>query len=377
MRRWRAMVTTAATLVATVLGFAAPAHAIYTEEPATLAWHPAGPVHSSVSRDGVVYLGGKLDGTGGIAAVDAATGNLMWLLPANKDVRALALSPDGSRLFAGGTFTAVNGQTRKHLAAVNLADHSLVAPWTGKASGLVRDLVVSGDTLFVAGAFVSVDGVASKGIGAVSATTGARITTFNHAVDTDVDGLALTSDTLLMSGTFTQVDGQPRASIAAIDLTTFTLTSWAPPRFCDCDTYWDVQTDGTYAYVGASGHGGNFTAFDLTTGVQPWPYVHTDGDVQAVWLPGDGRAYLGGHFAISIYNTATPELAVPVTVLAAVDLTTGQPDPTFNPKIYKVYPGAWALTSTADKLWVGGDFTGERQNGANNKLPYLAAYPGI
>src|ERR1041385_1403933 len=115
MRRWRAMVTTAATLVATVLGFAAPAHAIYTEEPATLAWHPAGPVHSSVSRDGVVYLGGKLDGTGGIAAVDAATGNLMWLLPANKDVRALALSPDGSRLFAGGSFTAVNGQTRKHL----------------------------------------------------------------------------------------------------------------------------------------------------------------------------------------------------------------------------------------------------------------------
>jgi hypothetical protein len=28
-------------------------------------------------------------------------------------------------------------------------------------------------------------------------------------------------------------------------------------------------------------------------------------------------------------------------------------------------------------LWVGGDFTGELQNGTNNKQPYLAAYPGV
>jgi hypothetical protein len=34
------------------------------------------------------------------------------------------------------------------------------------------------------------------------------------------------------------------------------------------------------------------------------------------------------------------------------------------------------LTSTSTELWVGGDFTGEQQNGVNNKKPYLAAYPG-
>jgi hypothetical protein len=376
-RRLAILTTSAATVAASVLGLAAPAHAAYTENPVTLAWHPTGAVHSSVSRDGVVYLGGKLDGIGGIAAVDATSGSLLWLLPANKDVRALALSSDGSRLFAGGSFTAVNGQTRKHLVAVDVADHSVVTPWSGRAAGMVRDLVVSGDTVFVGGAFTSVDGVAGKGIGAVSATTGARITTFNHATDLDVMGLALTPDSLLMTGTFTKVDGQPRASIAAIDLTTYALTSWAPRRFCDCATYWDVQTDGTNAYVGASGAGGNFAAFDLVTGEQPWPYVHADGDVQAVWLPGDGRVYLGGHFAVSIYSTATPQVAVPVTVVAAVDLATGQPDPGFNPKIYKTYPGAWCLTSTANRLWVGGDFTGELQNGTNNKQPYLAAYPGV
>ena len=363
--------------VAIVLGFPTPAHASYTTEPVTLGWHPAGPVHSSVSRGGVVYVGGKLNGTGGIAALDAASGHLLWLLPASNDVRALALSPDGSRLFAGGSFTAVNGQTRKHLVAINLANHRLVTPWKGTASGMVRDLVVAGDTLFVGGKFSSLGGVANKGIGAVSATTGARVTRFNHSVDLGVMGLALTSNTLLLSGTFTQVDGHPRASIAAIDLSTYALTSWAPGRFCsNCNTYWDVQTDGSWAYVAASGGGGNATAFNLGTGQQRWR-VHADGDIQAVWLPGDGKVYMGGHFGQQIYRTGSSASAVAATLVAAVDLTTGLPDPSFTPRIYKTYPGVWTFTSARNRLWVGGDFTGELQNGKNNQKPYLAAYSRV
>ena len=168
-----------------------------------------------------------------------------------------------------------------------------------------------------------------------------------------------------MVGKFLHIDGQSRSSLAAVDLTSYALTSWAPHRFCSgCDTDWDVATDGTWAYVGASGAGGNFTAFNLVTGQQRWPYVHADGDVQAVYLAGDGKAYLGGHFGTSIYNVATSRTVVPVTVLAAVDVATGQPDPTFTPKIFKHYPGCWTFTSTPGKLWAGGDFTGEQANGA-------------
>jgi len=372
-----AILVTAAASVATVLGSATAAHANYTKEPVSLAWHPAGPVHSSVSRGGVVYVGGKLDGTGGIAAVSATTGDLLWLLHASNDVRALALSGDGTRLFAGGSFTAVNGQTRKHLAAINVADHSLVSPWKGTASGMVRDLVVRGDTVFAGGTFAKSDGVANKGIAAISATTGVRVTTFSHSVDLGVMGLALTSNTLVLSGTFTAVDGKPRASLAAIDLSTYALTSWAPARFCSCATYWDVQTDGTWAYVASSGSGGNFAAYNLVTGAQRWRYVHADGDIQAVWLPGDGKVYVGGHFGQQIYRTGSSASAVPATLLAAIDPTTGLPDPNFTPKIYKTYPGVWTLTSTTNRLWVGGDFTGELQNGVNNHKPYLAAYPGV
>jgi PQQ-like domain len=375
----RALLSTLAGAVAIVLGFATAAHASFTKEPVTLGWHPAGPVHSSVTGGGVVYVGGKLDGIGGIAAVDAATGNLLWQLPASNDVRALALSADGSRLFAGGSFTTVNGQTRKHLVAINVTDHSLVAPWKGTASGMVRDLVVRGDTLFVGGTFASIAGAASKGIGAVNATTGARVTTFNHSVDLGVMGLALTSDKLLLGGTFTQVDGQPRASLAAIDLSTYALTSWSPARFCSsCATYWDIQTEGTWVYVASSGSGGNFGALSLLDNrTQRWNYVHADGDIQAVWLPGDGKVYVGGHFGQQIYRTGSASSAVAATLVAAIDPATGLPDPNFTPKIYKTYPGVWTLNSTPNRLWVGGDFTGELQNGVNNHKPYLAAYPGV
>jgi PQQ enzyme repeat len=378
MTRGRACLTAVAGAIVAVFGFAAPAQASFTTGPLTLGWNPAGPVHSSASQNGVVYVGGKLDGTGGIAAVDASTGNLLWQLPANGDVRALTLSPDGSRLYAGGGFSTVNGVTHKHLVVINTADHSIVSPWKGTTSGMVRDLVISGNTLFVGGAFAKSDGVASKGLGAMDATTGVRDAAFNHVLDGDVEGLAVTQSSLLLVGTFLHVDGQARSSLASINLSGYALSPWAPGRFCNgCDTYWDIQTDGTWAYVGASGFGGNFAAFNLVTGKLRWPYVHADGDVQSVFLAADGKAYLGGHFGTSIYNTANSHNPVAVTVVAAVDTTTGQPDPTFTPKIYKTYPGCWTFTSMANNLWVGGDFTGELQNARNNHKPYLAAYPGI
>jgi hypothetical protein len=62
----------AASTVAAVFGFAAPAHAAYTEAPVSLPWNPAGAVHSSVSRNGVVYLGGKLRRRGSTAADTSA-----------------------------------------------------------------------------------------------------------------------------------------------------------------------------------------------------------------------------------------------------------------------------------------------------------------
>src|SRR5919201_5158662 len=104
-----ASIATAACTVAAVLGLAGPAHAIYEQDPIALAWNPAGPVHTSLAGNGVVYLGGKLNGTGGIAAVSESTGGLLWMVSADGEGRGAAPSPSGSTLYAGRMFTTLAG----------------------------------------------------------------------------------------------------------------------------------------------------------------------------------------------------------------------------------------------------------------------------
>jgi hypothetical protein len=356
-----------------VVSLAATANAAYSPEALALPWNPAGGVHASTTGNGVVYLGGKLDGTGGIAAVDATTGALLWLTPADNDVRALALSTDGTTLYAGGKFKTVDGVTHRHLVAINVADHSLDTAFKGTAAGMVRDLMSFGNDLYVAGKVTKVGGLEHRGIGALNATTGAADASFTFQADNDVLGLALTGTQLILSGSFTQINGSPRVNLAMIDLATGTLTGWAPAKLCsNCNQEFDVATDGVNAYVAGSGNTAG--AYSLATGQQAWPTIHGTGDFQAVALPGDGEVYFGGHFGLGVWTGRNR--MVPARGLVAVSAATGQINPSWAPMLYTAYPGVWAMTAGAGLLWVGGDFTGEQVSGNNNKAPYLAAYPG-
>src|SRR5215204_4613164 len=95
-----------------------------------------GRIWSIVAAGDTVYLGGnhtQVTDTDGktyqrnnLAAIDANTGHLLqgWNPNAtnssgSSEVRAMALSRDGSRLFVGGTFSRVGGTARGRLAAVD------------------------------------------------------------------------------------------------------------------------------------------------------------------------------------------------------------------------------------------------------------------
>jgi hypothetical protein len=72
-----------------------------------------------------VYAGGSFDRVKGanrhrLAAVGTSSGAPIaaWHPNANSTVRALIVSPGGGRVFAGGDFTAVNGRSHVHLAAL-------------------------------------------------------------------------------------------------------------------------------------------------------------------------------------------------------------------------------------------------------------------
>jgi hypothetical protein len=140
----------------------------------------------------------------------------------------------------------------------------------------------------------------------------------------------------------------------------------------NCDQYWDVQTDGTNAYVATSGNAAG--AFSLATGAPAWPTIRGTGDFQAAWVPGDGRVYYGGHFGEGVWSSGQPQNQVPAKQLVAVFTRTVM-STVLVAEADRGLPRHLGVHLHAGSLWVGGDFTGEEVNGTNNHKPYLAAYP--
>ena len=215
-----------------------------------------------------------------MAALDATTGALLWNANADGDVRALALSSDGSQLLAGGAFAHVGGVTHRKLASLNPATGAAATTWKASASGTVRDIVVVGGTAYFGGVFTSQNGVSQHGLGAVTVTTGKVVATFNTTTDSKVYALATNGARLFFGGDFTTVNGQPRASLASVTLATGTLDAWSPTRACSaCNLYWDLALDGTHLFA-ASRNAGPVTSVDTSTAHRAWTQ-NANGDAHA------------------------------------------------------------------------------------------------
>ena len=176
-------------LLALVVSFAtAPAVADYGSDPIGPAWVPDGPVLAVATAGSRVFVGGGF--TGGVAALDASTGALLWSGAANGDVRALAVSSDGTHLIAGGLFSRVGGARHANLASLRVGDGAPEPGWTANAAGRVRDIVVDGDVAYFGGTFTQHDGLDQRGLGAVRVSTGEVVAAFDATTDGNVYALA-------------------------------------------------------------------------------------------------------------------------------------------------------------------------------------------
>lgn len=93
-------------------------------------------------KDNRLYVGGRyngIDGTGRskLAALDATTGDVIMSFnpKANGTVRAIAVTPDGSMIFAGGGFTSLGGQPRGFNAGAVYTSNGLATPFNPAESG--------------------------------------------------------------------------------------------------------------------------------------------------------------------------------------------------------------------------------------------------
>src|SRR6266511_4101448 len=178
---------------------------------ASPTWQPNGIVYAIAYARGNVYIGGAFTsvrppgaapGTGEVArnhlgAFNATTGALLsFNHNANATVYSLEPSPDKTRLYAGGDFTAVDGAARGHLAAFDLG---------------------SGGTLYVGGTFGNAGGQARTNLAAF--TSAGALLPFRATPDASVRALIASADgsRIVIGGSFNHVNGTARRALAILN----------------------------------------------------------------------------------------------------------------------------------------------------------------
>lgn len=165
-------------------------------------WNPStdGVVYAlAPSSDGSkIFLGGAFTSVGGqpqsrLAAVTADTGEIVtgWLgTVKNNNVRALA-ADSADRLYVGGSFSVIGSRTKPRLAAVSQTTGAVDTSFAAAPSDTVRALALSDDgtKLYAGGPFQTMNGQPRPGAAELQATTGA-VTAFAP----DEGGVAISID---------------------------------------------------------------------------------------------------------------------------------------------------------------------------------------
>jgi hypothetical protein len=191
-------------------------------------------------------------------------------------------------VYVGGSFASVNGTTRKGIVQLHVnpgvttgtdADGTVVTGFKANVSNMVRDLALSpdGTALYAGGQFSTVNGMAETALVRVNAKTGAVDPAFHVTLSNPVSGgplkveamdLTANGSLLAVSGSALQVNGQSRPRLAivatggggtlggAVALTDFT----APILTNNCSVQHDYvralsfAPDGSYLVIADTGY---------------------------------------------------------------------------------------------------------------------------
>jgi PKD repeat protein len=250
----------------------------------------------------------------------------------NGGVSAVEASPDGTKLFVGGTFSTISGVARQKVASLNLTTGSPVSSFatTRSTNNAVTALAATNSTVYVGGKFSRINGELMTGLAALNANTGDVDTAFDNQLSggigvngaLTVQQLKLTHDDskLLVVHTGRKIDGEDRLGIGIISTSTKELLPWRTRLW---DEYLpivggvqriyagDIAPNDEYFVVG-SGSGGDrppisdtAIAFDLNGGDNQEPlWVSRMFDsIYSVAIT-EEAVYVGGHFGWNESPTA-------------------------------------------------------------------------
>jgi PKD repeat protein len=335
-----------------------------------------------------------------ILAYSLSTGNLItsFAPSLNAEAFSIAASPDGSRIYVGGSFTQVNGATVWRIAALNATTGQLITSFLPKPAGPVRAIVATDSSVYMGGLFSTVGTEQRPGVAEASAATGALTSFAPQVTGGRVNALLLSPDKskLVIGGQFTAINGsqQPGYGLGAVSTADASLLPFAvndTVRNGGPDaaiTSLSATGDSIYGTGYTFGDGGNLEgAFksSFSSGSVDW-VEDCHGDTYSVAAIGDvvytaGHAHycgnVGGfpqtdpwsfHRAIAFSNAATGTLTQDIHGYPSF---TGTPSPT----LLNWYPdldtgtastqnqGPWNVTGTSKYVVMGGEFRNVNNTG--------------
>ncbi|QXJ24407.1 hypothetical protein AGRA3207_005726 [Actinomadura graeca] len=307
-------------------------------------------------------------------------GNNRWNCDAVWELRP---SPDGTRLYAGGDFTKVDGQRRGKIAAFDLPSGGLNG-FAHEFNSRVKALAVTATTVYAGGFFIKVDDIRRERLAAF-AVSGGALTGWAPTADRGVHAMIISPDggRVVIGGDFDHLNGNLPHGLGAVRADTGASVPWATgvDRVSDSRRSWvtDLVKDNEAIYASANGQ----STFDGRLAVNPGDGTlrwidNCLGATQAITVM-DGLLYSGSHaHDCSSQPDGFPELVpgIPYQRLLAEPT---HPDPARfdTPPLLHWFPntnggptaynqGPRALDNNGKYLWAGGDFTnvnGEKQQG--------------
>ncbi len=224
---------------------------------------------------GGFYVGGDLLGVGGVGTASLVhilpnlTLDTAWNPNPNFIVKALALS--GPTLYVCGEFSAIGGQLRNAIGAVNVSD-GLATPWNPNFGPMNQgigcdSLSVVGATVFAGGGIRNVGGQPRNGFVALDATTGqVKFPSLTVDVNGFVHSQIVVGTDIYVGGEFRTIGGQNRVGLAKIDGLTGAVLAFNPnpPDGGQLSDYvYGMSLSGSTLYIGG--------LFDVTFGSGPAP----------------------------------------------------------------------------------------------------------
>jgi PKD repeat protein len=254
-----------------------------------------------------------------LLAYDITTGALIPSFAPSLNAQALTItaSPDGSRLYVGGDFTAVNGQARNRIVALTPAG-AVVPGFAPSVNSQVRAIAATNTTVYLAGSLSAVGGVSRSRLAAVSAANGALLpwapvpgvgpVTGNRDGNTNTSNVPMAmvvtggGNQVVVAGRFDSMNGVKATGVAALDPVTAANRAFAVNQLITNQginsAIYSLSTDGTtvygsgYDYMGPGNVEGTFAArADSGALVE---INDCRGDTYDTW-PMNGALYVASH----------------------------------------------------------------------------------